>query len=267
MTAPIIALLSDFGLEDHYAGTMKAAALTACPGAVLVDITHHVPPQDIARGAYELAASFRYFPSGTVFLAVVDPGVGTSRLPVILQTPAYTFVGPDNGLFALVAEELGARRQGDRLQLTGTVRGWAIEPERVATQPLSATFHGRDLFAPAAGWLANGEAPENLGRPLSVISVLGGGISGHRIIAIDHFGNLITNYRPSPGERIELSVGGVTLTGPLSTYGDASGLLILTSSSGYLEIARSNGSAAETLGRAAGDAVSIRTISEIGDSI
>src|SRR5512138_3417012 len=141
---PVIALLSDFGARDHYAGTMKGVMLGICPDVTLADITHEIRPHDVLEGALQLAASFKYFPAVTIFLAVVDPGVGSARRGIAAEAGDYRFVAPDNGV------------------LTAVFRDWPpkkiveLTDRRYARPTVSRTFEGRDRFAPAAGWLAKG---------------------------------------------------------------------------------------------------------------
>src|SRR6266516_3068358 len=157
MARPVIALLTDFGLRDHYAGTMKGVALGICPDATLVDISHEVPAHDVVAAALELTASYRYFPAGTVFLVVVDPGVGSARRGIAADAGDYKFVAPDNGVLTVVLDEHPPRRV---VELT----------ERKYARPtVSRTFEGRDRFAPAAAWLAKGIELSALGRPASSI--------------------------------------------------------------------------------------------------
>src|SRR5437667_10097025 len=141
MSRPVIALLTDFGSRDHYAGTMKGVALGICPDATLVDITHGVAPHDVLGGALELAASYKYFPAGTIFLVVVDPGVGSARRGIAADTGDYKFVAPDNGVLTVVFEDTAPRKA---VELT---------ERRYARPTVSRTFEGRDRFAPAAAWL------------------------------------------------------------------------------------------------------------------
>ena len=154
---PVLAFLTDFGTRDHYAGTMKAVALGICPDATLLDITHDVPPHDVLAGALELAAAFKYFPSGTIFVAVVDPGVGSARRGIAVETSDYKFVAPDNGVLTAVLRETPAKKM---VELT---------ERRYARPTVSRTFEGRDRFAPAAAWLAKGIQLSALGRPVAEI--------------------------------------------------------------------------------------------------
>src|SRR6266487_4472119 len=154
MARPVIAMLTDFGSRDHYAGTMKGVALGICADATLVDITHEVPPHDVLAGALELAAAYRYFPPGTIFLVVVDPGVGSARRGFAADTGDYRFVAPDNGVLTQVFRETPPRKI---VELT---------ERRYARPTVSRTFEGRDRFAPAAAWLAKGIQLSALGRPI-----------------------------------------------------------------------------------------------------
>src|SRR5580765_7691617 len=151
MAKPVIALLTDFGTRDHYAGTMKGVALGICPDATLVDISHDLPAHDVRDGALELAAAYRYFPSGTIFLVVVDPGVGSTRRGIAAGVGDHRFVAPDNGVLSVVFDQAPPQ-----LVVELTDRSYA-------RPTISKTFEGRDRFAPAAAWLANGIALTALG--------------------------------------------------------------------------------------------------------
>src|SRR5215212_7173422 len=160
MTRPVIALLTDFGTRDHYVGAMKGVALGICPDAALVDITHDVPPHDVRTAALELAASYKYFPQGTIFLVVVDPGVGSSRRGIAADTGDYRFVAPDNGVLTAVLQESPAKRV------------FELTERRYARPTVSKTFEGRDRFAPAAAWLAKGIQLSALGRTVTTYQQL-----------------------------------------------------------------------------------------------
>ena len=160
MARPVVALLTDFGTRDHYAGTMKGVVLGICADATLVDISHDLPPQDVFGASLELAAAYKYFPSGTIFLVVVDPGVGSSRRGIAAETADYRFVAPDNGVLSAVFDEHAPKRV---VELT----------ERKYARPtVSRTFEGRDRFAPAAAWLAKGIELTALGRSAGTIQRL-----------------------------------------------------------------------------------------------
>src|SRR5262245_931018 len=151
---PVIALLSDFGTRDHYAGTMKGVILGICPEATLVDITHDVTPHDVVEGALQLAATARYFPAGTVFLVVIDPGVGSARRGIAIEAGDYRFVAPDNGVLTEVLRDATPRKIVE------------LSERRFARPTVTRTFEGRDRFAPAAAWLAKGTQLAALGRAL-----------------------------------------------------------------------------------------------------
>ena len=188
MARPVVAFLTDFGTRDHYAGTLKGVVLSVCADATLVDIGHEIPAHDVLAGALELAACYRYFPAGTIFLVVVDPGVGSSRRGIAADCGDYRFVAPDNGVLSAVFRESPPRKV---VELT----------ERKYARPtVSRTFEGRDRFAPAAGWLAKGIALVSLGRSITNFqtielprpAVTAREITGE-VARVDRFGNLITN--------------------------------------------------------------------------
>jgi S-adenosyl-L-methionine hydrolase (adenosine-forming) len=250
MSRPLIALLSDFGTTDHYVGTMKGVVLGICPEATLVDITHDIPPHDVRSAARQLAATYKYFPPGTVFLVVVDPGVGSARRGLAVETADHRFIAPDNGVLSAVLDETPARKV---VELT----------ERKFARPtISRTFEGRDRFAPAAAWLARGAAITTMGRSVTAPVRLvwpaavehGDGLSGE-VELVDRFGNLVTNLPREAVERlvrggpIDLAVGGHPVPSLVTTYADvpAGMLCALFGSSDRLEIAVSSGSAAAAL--------------------
>jgi S-adenosyl-L-methionine hydrolase (adenosine-forming) len=249
---PVITLLTDFGTSDSYVAEMKGVLLGGCPDAVLVDVTHTVPQGDVRAGAYLLGRAWHRFPRGTVHLAVVDPGVGTTRAALALHAHGHWFVGPDNGLFTHVLRD--------------------AEVEIVVLPiPLSAspTFHGRDLFAPAAAALTEGIALAALGAPFGGIperltftephyegkSVVG------EIVYVDRFGTLVTNLMPElvPPYAV-LEVEGLEI-GPLRrTFGDVptGGLVAYIGSGSAVEIAVRDGSAARRLGMGVGGRIRAR---------
>ena len=258
---PIIALLTDFGTRDHYAGAMRGVALGICPDATLVDITHDIAPQDVLGSALELVAAFKYFPQGTVFLCVVDPGVGTPRRGIAAEAGGYTFVAPDNGLLTLVFKECPPTRV---VELT--------EPQ-YARPIISRTFEGRDRFAPAAAWLAAGTDLGALGPPLTDWQQLdvpeprveASQLSGV-VLRVDRFGNLVTNIdrrsfdHVTGGKRIAVEAAGHRVPNVVETYGDAKpgSMCALFGSSDRLEIAMTGGSAAECLRLTRGAPVIVR---------
>jgi len=292
--APIITLTTDFGLADGYVGTMKGVILGVQPGARIVDLSHAIAPQDIAGAAFVLYRATAYFPPDTIHVAVVDPGVGSARRAVLLVTDHGWFVGPDNGLFTYVLREAGARAAGwaeaadlpavwdPRFDLAAAWR--TADPARLPTvyalanpaywRPTrSATFHGRDVFAPVAAHLAAGVPPAAVGPPLSLAdltllpavtpTVIAAGAIQGRVIACDHFGNLITNIAagllaplgPLPAVRVTLASR--PLLGVQPTYAVvAPGTpLALINSAGLLEIAVREGHAGRQLGVGVGASV------------
>ena len=258
---PVIAFLTDFGLRDHYAATMKGVVLGISPDATLVDISHDIPPHDVLAGALELAAAYKYFPAGTIFLAVVDPGVGSSRRALAAEAGGYRFVGPDNGVLSLALEEAPSRAV---VELT---------ERRYARPTVSRTFEGRDRFAPAAAWLAKGVALTALGRPAGAIvrvalpspSVADDRLAGE-VVRVDHFGNLITNidrrtfeqFVGASGRGVP-SLAGREIPNLVSSYADvgAGELCALFGSSDHLEIAARGASAAAATGQGRGAAVHV----------
>lgn len=261
MARPIIALLSDFGTRDHYVGAMKAVVLGVCPDATLVDIGHEIAPHDVLGGALELAACYKLFPAGTVFLVVVDPGVGSSRRGIAAEAGEYRFVAPDNGVLTAVLHETAAKRV---VELT----------ERKYARPtVSRTFEGRDRFAPAAGWLAKGIGLTTLGRaitdyqqlPLPTLTVDAMGITGH-VVRVDRFGNLITNIDRRTFERFAeqgaliVRIDTREIARVANTYAEvaAGEICALFGSTNHLEVAVNTGSAAAVLGLRRGASVTVQ---------
>lgn len=185
----LVAMLTDFGLRDGFVGAMKGVIVGMNPEVQIVDISHEVEPFNILHGALLLRAHFSYFPKGTIFLCVVDPGVGSERLPLVVNTGGYTFVGPYNGLFDLALRSIG-----------DIPKAYKINIEKFALPRINETFHGRDVFAPVAGWLSKGLDPREVGSPVDYKFKLPweepedrGEILMGRIVYFDHFGNAITN--------------------------------------------------------------------------
>jgi S-adenosylmethionine hydrolase len=260
MARPVIALLTDFGNRDHYAGTMKGVALGICHDATFVDITHDIPPHDVLAGALELAASYKYFPRGTIFLVVVDPGVGSTRHPLAAEAGGCRFVAPDNGVLTLVFKESPPKRV---VELT---------ERRYARPTVSRTFEGRDRFAPAAAWLAKGIDLSGLGRALTSWHTLAvpepvlaeNQIAGE-VLRVDRFGNLVTNVERRIFEQfaaaggIEIVAGAHVVGKVVATYSDVNpgAVCALFGSSEHLEVAVNGGSAAQRLRLARGARISI----------
>jgi S-adenosyl-L-methionine hydrolase (adenosine-forming) len=273
MDQPLIALLTDFGTSDPYVGVMKGVMATRCAAARTIDITHEVSPQNIRQAAYLLRSAYRYFPAHTIFLVVIDPSVGMERRPVAIQASHGLFVGPDNGVFSAVLDEVD------------TWQAVALWPP----ETVSSTFHGRDVFAPVAARLACGSTLTEIGSPivdLERIAVLRVDHSEPstlvgEVLHIDHFGNVITSLGPFEWQKdtrnllldvkssqqplafraatAEVVLGTRRLTGIAMTYGEArqGDLLALINSDRQLEIAVNQGNAAWLLGCHIGDSVQI----------
>lgn len=253
----LLTLLTDFGTQDSYVGAMKGVLYSICPQATLVDLGHEIPPQDVAAARWQLLQAVPYFPVGTVHLAVVDPGVGSDRRAVAIETAIGLLVGPDNGLWSGVLSRLPAQRA---VSLTNAHYWRSPQPD--------PTFHGRDIFAPVAAHLLNGVPLAELGAwidPASLQTViepqpqrLADGWQG-QIQAIDRFGNLITTLPAELGQAATgLTLGDRWL--PLArTYSEVAigELLVLAGSHGYLEIAQRNGSAQQTLAAKNGTVVQL----------
>ena len=260
---PVIALLSDFGTRDHYAGTMKGVILGIAPEAVLVDLTHEIPVHDVLQGALQLAAACRYFPPGTIFLAVVDPGVGTARRGIAVDAGDYRFVAPDNGLLTAALADLVPRHV---VELT---------ERRYAREVVSRTFEGRDRFAPAAAWLARGVPLTALGPVLTgcvrldipVPAVEADRLRG-TVLFVDRFGNAVTNIdRPTferftTGRPVRIAAAGQAVGPQVETYGDigVDQICALFGSTDHLELAAQSKSAAGALSIAAGAVVEIERV-------
>ncbi len=259
MARPVIALLTDFGLHDHYVGVMKAVMLGIAREAVFIDITHDIAPQDVLAGALELEAVVSYLPAGTVLLGIVDPGVGSQRRAVAVEAGSLTLVGPDNGLFALAMGRLGAWRAVE------------LREPRFALPGASLTFEGRDRFAPAAAWLASGvelgafgPAVDRLMEVDSPQPFVSEEVIVGQVVRVDRFGNLITNIArglvPNGGLRCRVEVGDVRVDGVVPTYAAsvAGAVCALFGSTDRLEIAVNGGSAARRLGVSRGMPVQVR---------
>jgi S-adenosylmethionine hydrolase len=255
----IITLLTDFGVDDYYVAAMKGVILSRCDHARLIDISHGITPQNVVSAAYVLLGAYQQFPTGTVHLAVVDPGVGSGRRGVILRTDRYFFVGPDNGLFSLVTPE--------------SVEAFEIQPSAYLPAMVSNTFHGRDIFAPVAAALAGGVKPEDLGSPVRdpqrlapLVQITGSEIRS-QIIHIDRFGNGVTGIEsryldsellPSSSA---LRTGDTVIRVQKRFYSEEpvvpGELFVIWGSLNFLEISATNGSAAELLGLSCGQSVTL----------
>ena len=259
----IVTLTTDFGLADHFVGVLKAVILNINPEVQIVDISHNVNSYDIFDGAFTVAQSYRYFPSDTIHLVVVDPGVGTARRPIIARTMEYKFVAPDNGVLSLIYE-----------------REEALEVRHVTADhyflnPVSNTFHGRDIFAPIVGWLSKGVELDKFGeaitdfakftppKPKKVSDTLMKGV----VLKVDKFGNLITNLSPRdvpqlfsenpPPFKIIINQQEISRLNLAYSVGKPSEVFAIVGSSGFLEICTNRGSAAKTLNVARGAEIGV----------
>jgi S-adenosylmethionine hydrolase len=250
-----ICLFTDYGWDDPYVAQLKGAILTIDPNARLVDLTHSVEPFNIAEGAYLLDQSAEEFPAGTIFVAVVDPQVGTARDPVLVETTKEKYyVGPDNGLFSQIIES------------EGLLHAWRLDkPEFFRQGDPSHTFHGRDIFGPVAAHLAAGTAPESMGTEVKALEVtaapeptFNGGMIAAQVLHIDRYGNIILNLKAGSdlaarfkeGTLVRLTVGHEGFSAPLvKTYGDVEKgrLLLVFGSSDHLEVSVNQGSAARQI--------------------
>ena len=260
---PIITLTTDFDTNDHFVGTMKGVIYNINPDAEIVDITHKVASYDIFDAAFTLAQSYRYFPSDTIHLVVVDPGVGTTRRPLLARSLAHKFVAPDNGVLSLIYE------REENLEVRH------ITADHYFLNPVSATFQGRDIFAPVVGWLSKGVEVDKFGDPITDFikfsspkpkRVSDSLITGV-VLKIDKFGNILTNLRPedlpqlfaenAPPFKIVINQAEITRLNLSYSMGKASELFAIVGSSGYLEICTNRGSAARALNVNRGVEVSV----------
>jgi S-adenosylmethionine hydrolase len=260
----VITLLTDFGIRDGYPGVMKGVIWKIAPEVQIADISHTIKPQNIQHGALALARTTRFFPPGTIHVGVIDPGVGTTRRPIGLHLGDHYFIGPDNGLFTLVLERAAANHEKIQIVHLDQPQYWLPE--------ISHVFHGRDVFAPSAAYLATGIALEKLGiaiqDPLRLHLPLperisGGGLRG-QVLEIDTFGNLSTNISEADllhmGE-ISVVAGGKQIDGLVKTFGERppGSLIALIGTSHDLIISVVNGDAAHTLNVSLGEAVEVHT--------
>jgi S-adenosyl-L-methionine hydrolase (adenosine-forming) len=251
----VVTLTTDFGVTDPFVGIMKGVLATRAPDATVIDVSHGIAPQDVLAGALVLRHAAPYFPPQTIHVAVVDPGVGGRRRPLAVETTDALFVGPDNGVLSLAAP-------GDQVR-----RIVHLTEERFFLSPRSATFHGRDVFAPVAAALANGTDPSALGPPvtdmerleLPAVARSATALTG-QVIHVDHFGNLTTNVSETDvtGD-VTIGLAGARVRGIARHYGAVAvgEPVAVVNSWGLLEIAVRNGSAKKTLGATVGDVVII----------
>jgi S-adenosylmethionine hydrolase len=260
----IITLTTDFGLNDHFVGTMKGVILEIAPETQIVDISHAVQPFDILDGALTISHAYSYFPAGTVHMVIVDPGVGTARRPILLAGDRYQFVAPDNGVLSLICD----REPGFSVR--------HITAEHYFLQPRSNTFHGRDIFSPVAAYLARGTDPDRFGkeiadyvrfaapRPKPVDERTLRGV----VLKVDRFGNLITNITPQDAPQLfaatpspfRIVIGNkAQATRICTSYADGSPgeVFGVLGSMGYLEVATNRGSAHQLMSAGKGSEVNV----------
>jgi S-adenosylmethionine hydrolase len=261
-----ITLLTDFGTKDAYAGIMKGVILSITPSAMIIDITHHIDPQDILQAAYVIKSSYRYFPQGTVHVMVVDPGVGSDRAIIALKMMGHIFLAPDNGVLTMIM---------DQGKVDSLVR---VENTNYFLKPVSRTFHGRDIFAPVAAHLCRGMDIKNLGPPLDPQHLLHLKIDKPylseknrlvgTVVGFDGFGNCISNIDETclkktdargSGRLLEIKIGNTSIKGLSPSYANTepNRPLAIMGSFGYLEIALNQGNARRALGIEKGDPITL----------
>lgn len=281
---PVITLTTDFGVDDAYVAIMKGVILGINRKVRIIDITHSVEPQNISQGAFILGIAHRYFPKGTVHMAVIDPGVGSERRGIILKTPSALFVAPDNGVLSHIVSELSSEDSSSTeayhpigaVKLKKGLEAIAITDPRFWRHPVSPTFHGRDIFAPVAAGLSLGISPYEFGEKITSLCVFPiprpsfdpqGNLIGH-VIYVDHFGNLITDIKgtdlspvsqasPGPESPAIIEAAGHRIEGIQRYYAEGEGLMAILGSSGYLEISLTNRSACDLLGLDVGDEIKV----------
>lgn len=259
MPSPLITLTTDFGLSDHYVGTMKGVILRICPAARIVDLCHEVSQYEITEAAFLIAQAWRYFPKKTVHVVVVDPGVGTARRPIVMEAAGQYFVAPDNGVLSMIYA-----REKHKIR--------AITNEKYFLKPVSQTFHGRDVFAPLGAHLAKGVSAASMGKLIQDylrVDLASPMRTGKRawtgkVLKIDHFGNMITNFRPDEFPDFEkrpfaMAVGMQRISRLARNYQECGPgeLFVIAGSSGYLEVSSNQASAAKLLGCGVGAPVEL----------
>ena len=261
MARPIVTLTTDYGTNDHLVGVMKGVLLTINPDVAVVDITHGVIAHDILDGALAIGQAYKYFPPKTIHVVVVDPGVGTERRPILVASDQHYFVAPDNGVLSSVYDQ------------TEALHVWHIISEHYFRQPISKTFHGRDIFAPVAAWLSKSWQTSAFGEAITDFTrfaiprpkTTGNTVRGV-VLRVDQFGNLITNLRvedvpalASADGKCAIKAGSAVVTKIVGTFAEgASGEAVgVVGSSGYLEICVNKTNAARTLGIGRGTEVTV----------
>jgi S-adenosylmethionine hydrolase len=262
MRSRLITLSTDFGYKDPFVGTMKGVILGINPDVRIIDLTHGIPPQDLTAAALVLRHSVAFFPRGTIHVAVVDPGVGTFRRPVLAESEGHFFIGPDNGIISFAIED---KETSHIIHLCN---------DRYHLKPTSATFHGRDIFAPVAAHLSLGTPLKNFGTKVEslerldwpVVVKTSDSIQG-RVVYVDHFGNLITNIDAKDLEGLKSKIftifmGQLNLHGLSPNYSseDNNGYAALINSWGLLEISLFKGNAQLSCGAKVGDRIDIKGV-------
>ncbi len=256
----MITLLTDFGTQDTFVGVMKGVIKSITPTVDMIDLTHEIPPQDIRAGAFALKTAVPYFPPGTIHMVIVDPGVGSTRCPIAAHIGDAFYICPDNGLLSYVLAEH---------TLHAAV---LLDNTQYQRSSISRTFHGRDIFAPAAAYLADGVPLDTLGTPLETLTTLplayphvSPDVIQTHIVYIDTYGNVFTDltediYHPWGSPNFTFLWNGHVIHGPANSYSDVpvGTPVMLFGSSGHLEIAVRNGSARDTLGLAVGDTILLK---------
>ena len=253
----IVTLLTDFGLDDHYVGVMKGVILRICPATRIIDVTHGVRQYSVPQGAFYLDQAHRYFPEGTVHVGVVDPGVGGPRRALAAEVGGHFFIAPDNGLLSRALERAPEAEIRE------------IDAEHWGLKPMSHTFHGRDLFSPAAGWLAAGKPFREMGDSVDdAVRLWPAEPRRHGpnqwrgvVLNIDRFGNIVTSFAPEAlnGSAFRFRIGTIDTRHLVESYEQAqdSTPSMIVGSSGYLEMSIRQGSAADKAGAEIGDEVEL----------
>lgn len=259
MMMVIISLLTDFGLIDGYPGIMKGVIYSIAPAVRIADVTHLISPQNVREGAIAVSRAYRYFPAGSIHVAVVDPGVGTYRRPLAMRLGDHFFIGPDNGLFSLVIQEAKEKQLSCQIVAASNQKYWLPKPSHV--------FHGRDIFAPVAAHLGAGVRLDQLGEPVNdpiLLPFPRPVITSHSIqgevIAIDHFGNLSTNILDTDipiSHDCTVEIAGCSIRGMVKTFGDrpAGELVALIGTDHDLSISIVNGNAQAELSAGVGEKI------------
>jgi S-adenosyl-L-methionine hydrolase (adenosine-forming) len=264
LARPIITLTTDYGTNDHLVGAMKGVILGINSEVQIVDITHGVIPFDVLDAAITVGHSYKYFPPKTIHVVVVDPGVGTTRRPILVAADQHYFVAPDNGVLSLAYDQSEA------------LHGWHITAEHYFRNPVSSTFHGRDIFAPVAAWLSKSWQSASFGDEITDFvrftlpkpKSAGNNTMKGTVLRIDSFGNLMTNFRPedvpalaAADGKFTVRIGSVLITklSPTFAQGATGEAIAVIGSSGYLEVAMNKANAARALGVARGAEVTVET--------